>query len=182
MNGTLAICLLLVILGAVVIDRRGTCDNPVANRDLAANHLLQTADWNNDSRDGLACTNSDSERLVGRYLKQAVSERTPLDYSKTLVRPALEVRPGYSLFWLNVKEAENFSFIEPGARFDACEGSACPLTLLRAAAIRCTTGTPRLCEVAVMVADADSAKIARIAGKPIRMLFRQEASKGGVKP
>ena len=183
MKGWVVACLLLVVAGVAVIAHRDACDQPVANRDLAANHLLQAADWRDVERVELACPGSDTARLAGRYLRVPVSEGTALDYPKTLARPALEVRPGHSLYWLNVKDAENLSFIEPGARFDACEGPACPVAMLRVEAMRCSPAGPqRLCEVAVIVADPESAKIAQFAGKPIRLQFRQEAIKGGEKP
>lgn len=172
----------LLIAGAVLIHMRQDCERLVANRDLATNHLLQAGDWRDDAPDGLACSRSDSARIDGRYLKEPVAEGAVLAYSKTIVRPAHVVPGNHSLFWLSVKNSENLHFAEPGSRFDACDESACPFTALRAEAIRCTSVAPRLCEVAVIVPDAEAARIAQIATKSFRMVFRQDAARKATTP
>ena len=167
----------LVLAGAVRIHMRQDCERLVANRDLAANHLLQAADWRDDAPDGLACSRSDSARIVGRYLKEPVAEGAVIAYFMTIVRPAPVIPANHSLFWLIVKNSENLHFAEPGSRFDACDESACPFTALRAEAIRCTAVAPRLCEVAVIVPDAEVTRIVQIATKSFRMVFRNDAAR-----
>jgi hypothetical protein len=52
------------------------------------------------------------------------------------------------------------------------------MTGLRVEAVRCTPeGSARLCEVAVIVPEADVAKIAQVSGKSFRMVFRQDGDK-----
>lgn len=173
----------LVLVGAVVIHTREECERLFANRDLAANHLVQAADWRDEAPQGLACARTERTRLVGRYLKEPLAAGMRVEYSKTIVKPALVVPSNHSLFWLGVKDSQNLYFAEPGARFDACDGSACPLTALRVEAVRCTPeGASRLCEVAVIVPEADVAKIVQVATKWFRMVFRQDGDKKGKPP
>lgn len=180
MKAAFLLYVVLLIVGAFVIHSREGCERLLANRDLVANHLVQAADWKDDSPQGLACARTERPRLVGRYLKGPLSEGMPVEFSKTLVKPALLVPPNHSLFWLGVKDSQNLYFAEPGTRFDACDASACPLTALRVEAVRCTPeGTSRLCEVAVIVPEADAAKIAQVATKSFRMVFRQDGDKKG---
>lgn len=183
MKLALFLYVVLILVGAVVIHSREGCERLLANRDLAANHLVQAADWHDDAPLGLACARKEHTRLVGRYLKEPLTAGMPVEYSKTIVKPALLVPSDHSLFWLGVKDSQNLYFAEPGARFDACDGSVCPLTALRIEAVRCTPeGASRLCEVAVIVPEADVAKIAQVATRSFRMVFRQDGDKKGKPP
>lgn len=165
---------LLLALGCLLIARRGPCGETVLTRDLPANHLIGSSDLNSLRHYALACPAPNRDGMVGRYLPLAGSKGAPITYGKTLLTPRIRARKGEVLYWVAVPETVPLEEIEPGAVFDACNATVCPLPGLRSEGTRCySSGKGRVCEVAVLVEGASIEKLQALTGSPYRLLFRQ---------